>query len=118
VSWQRFNRGASQDITIWKSADVVDNRGHTVRVADSDGPYEVKAMVYPQRSSRAEMPGQQSIEVYRILIPPDYADVDLWSKVIYQGKDYDLVSPPVYHHGATRHNRHWTIDIRLRPHSG
>jgi hypothetical protein len=93
----------------------IDNRGHSVRTPDADGPHEVVAAFIPQRSARAEVPGQQQINVYRMIVDANLTDVDLWSRVEWDGKTWDIVSPPAYHHGITRHTRHWSIDIRQRP---
>lgn len=60
------------------------------------------------------MPGQQDITIYRMLVDPSLTDVDLWSRVEWMGYEWDVVAPPVYHHGS-RHTRHWSLDIRRRP---
>ena len=112
MSWQR-RRGQSAE--IWKSASVLDDRGHSIVMADADGPHEVNAVFIPQRSARAEVPGQQQINVYRMILDANLTDVDLWSRVDWDGKTWDVVTPPAYHHGVTRHTRHWSIDIRQRP---
>jgi hypothetical protein len=112
VSLQR-RRG--QTARIWKTAFVTDNRGNVVVTPGADGPHEVRAVFLPQRSARAEVPGQQQINVMRMLVPPDLPDVNLWSRVEWGGAQWDIVSPPAYHHGIRRATRHWSIDIRQRP---
>lgn len=99
---------------IWKCVTETDNRGNRQIVADADGPHEVTVWVYPQRSAKAEVPGQQEINVVRIGVDANLEGVDLWSRVELMGKTWDTVTPPAYHHG-TRHTRHWSIDIRERP---
>jgi hypothetical protein len=111
VSVQR-RRG--QPARIWKATTVTDNRGNTVVVGDGDGPHEVTAAFIPQRSARAEVPGQQQINVTRMIVAADLPDVNLWSRVEWRGRLWDIVTPPGYHHG-TRRTRHWSIDIRERP---
>jgi hypothetical protein len=111
VSVQR-RRG--QRALIWKSMNITDNRGNVVSVADDDGPYEVRAVFIPQRSARAEVPGQAQINVTRMLIDASTEDVDLWSRVEWAGHMWDVVTPPAHHHGSRR-VRHWSIDIRQRP---
>lgn len=100
--------------TIWKNRLQTDARGNEQLVADADGPHSVTVWVYPQRSAKAEVPGQQKINVVRIGVDAGLADVDLWSRVVMQGKVWDVVTPPAYHHG-NRHTRHWSIDVRERP---
>jgi hypothetical protein len=72
----------------------------------------------PQRSAKAEVPGQQQIDITRIgfwVNPEDMGEVTLWSRAEMLGKVYDFASPPVYHHGTARHSRHWSADLRKRP---
>ncbi|WP_327293446.1 phage head-tail adapter protein [Streptomyces sp. NBC_01198] len=99
---------------VWKTAVTTDRRGNTVTAAIEDGPYEVKVAVIPQRSARAEVPGQQQINVIRILVDPNLPDVNLWSRVELLGSTWDVVTPPAYHHGSRR-TRHWGLDLRERP---
>lgn len=99
---------------IWRVVAQKDNRDNTHRVATDVDPHEVRVWLYPQRSSRAEVPGQQHINVVRIGCKANLEDVEIWSRVEMQGKSWDVVTPPSYHHG-TRHTRHWSIDLRERP---
>lgn len=99
---------------IWKSKLVTDRRGNELVVADADGPHDVTVAQIPQRSARAEVPGQQQINVVRLLVDAHLEGVELWSRVEFGGKTWDIVTPPAYHHG-TRKTRHWSIDVRERP---
>lgn len=108
-------RRRGQSIKVWKRILVTDGRGNKVLTADPNSPYEETAAVIPQRSSKAEVPGQQQINVVRLILKPDLADVGLWSEVEYSGSKWDVAAPPAYHHGTRRHTRHWSIDIRERP---
>lgn len=109
-----MQRKRGQAITLWPVVTVVDRRGNDVRAADKTSPIEERGWVIPQRSARAEVVGQQQINVIRIGIKANLAGVELWSEAEYDGKPWDLVTPPAYHHG-TRHTRHWSIDLRERP---
>lgn len=99
---------------IWKSRYHTDNRGNEILVADADGPHVVNCALIPQRSARAEIPGQQQINITRMIVAADLEGVELWSRVELLGKVWDIVTPPAYHHGERR-TRHWAIDIRERP---
>ncbi len=99
---------------IWKTQETTDRRGNKVVLADGDGPHEVRVAFIPQRSARAEVPGQTQINVARILVDPDLEGVNLWSRVEVAGAMWDVVTPPALHVG-TRRTRHWGIDIRERP---
>ncbi|MFI9205287.1 phage head-tail adapter protein [Streptomyces sp. NPDC053048] len=111
VSVQR-RRG--QKARVWRTVEVTDSRGNAVTMADPSGPVEVRAAFIPQRSARAEVPGQQQINVTRMIVDAHLDGVSLWSRVEYAGRQWDVVSPPAYHHGDRR-TRHWSIDIRERP---
>ncbi len=109
-----MQRRRGQPARIWKTGVVTDKRGNMVITPAADGPHVVRAVFIPQRSARAEVPGQQQINIMRMLVRPDLDDVNLWSRVEWAGAFWDIVSPPAYHHG-TRRTRHWSIDIRQRP---
>ncbi|WJN62710.1 head-tail joining protein 2 [Streptomyces phage phiScoe15] len=106
-------RRRGQKVRIWKTSVETDRRGNEVVRANADGPHEVRAAFIPQRSAKAEVPGQQLINITRMIVAADLEDVTLWSRVEYMGKFWDVVSPPAYHHGS-RKTRHWSIDIRER----
>lgn len=99
---------------VWKTEKQKDNRGNEHKVAVPAYAHPVKVWIYPQRSAKAEVPGQQHINVVRIGVPAHLEGVDLWSRVEFMGKEWDVVTPPAYHHGS-RTTRHWSLDIRERP---
>lgn len=101
-------------VTLYRSKVIQDSRGNDVIVLDPENPHMTTAAAIPQRSSKAEVPGQQMIDVVRLIVKDDLDGVTLWSRVEFQGAQWDLVTPPSYHHG-TRRTRHWSIDIRRRP---
>ncbi|WP_438470781.1 phage head-tail adapter protein [Streptomyces asiaticus] len=99
---------------IWKTTPRTDNRGNEVQVAVPADKHEVRCALIPQRSARAEVPGQQQINITRMIVDATFSDVTLWSRVEVLGATWDVVTPPAYHHGD-RKTRHWSIDIRQRP---
>ena len=100
--------------TVYKTKVTLDNRGNENAAADLTDPIRVTAAFLPQRSARAEVPGQAEIDVTRMIVDADVDGLDLWSLIDWNGAQWDVVAPPAYHHG-TRHSRHWSIDIRRRP---
>jgi len=100
--------------TVYAQKLETDNRGNHVMVVDLESPTEVVAAFIPQRSARAEVPGQAEINVTRMIVKHGIPGVGLWSRVHWNGTWWDVVTPPAYHHG-TRHTRHWSIDLRERP---
>lgn len=100
---------------LYKSKTITDSRGNEVKMVDESAPpYEIRVWAIPQRSQRAELPGQQDIDIVRFGTEAELHDVDSWSQIQYNGHRYDVVVPPAYHHG-TRETRHWSIDCRKRP---
>lgn len=108
---------------IWPARLAADRRGSEQFTADMTAtPYKITAALVPQRGSRAEVPGQQQIVIYSMIFHPSgrdvtetqLRDINLWSRVQWNGAFYDVVTPPVYHHG-TRATRHWSMDLRERP---
>lgn len=107
-------RRRGQPVTIYPEKLVTDNRGNHQLAVDLDSPIQTRAATIPQRSAKAEVPGQAVIDVTRLIVAADLGEVGLLSRVQWKGEWWDVVTPPAYHHG-TRHTRHWAIDIRRRP---
>jgi hypothetical protein len=109
-----YQRRRGLKAKVWKTVEHTDNRGNKVQVAEPADPHEVRCALIPQRSARAEVPGQQQINITRMIVDADLEGVTLWSRVEVLGAQWDIVTPPAYHHGD-RKTRHWSIDIRERP---
>ena len=110
-----FQRRRGQPAKVWPTSTITDSRGNPIVTVDMEAdPIDVVAVFLPQRSARAEVPGQQQIDVTRMLVRPNLPNVNLWSRVLWNGRYWDVVTPPAYHHG-TRHTRHWSLDLRERP---
>ena len=107
-------RRRGQRVVLYRTKVITDGRGNDVVTVDKTNPHITTAAAIPQRSSRAEVPGQQQIDIVRLIVKDDLDEVTLWSMVEYRGQEWDVVAPPTYHHG-TRATRHWSIDIRRRP---
>ena len=118
-----YQRRRGLPATVWCTKLVQDNRGNDVVVIDDGCSHEVIVWHYPQRSSRAEVPGQVEINATRIGM--DMVDLDgepienltIHSRVDFLEGTWELVVPPQYHHG-TRHTRHWSLTIKQRPPHG
>lgn len=107
-------RRRGRPVTIYPRKTTVDDRGNTLISADLDHPFVTRAAVIPQRSSKAEVPGQQQIDVVRLLISTGLGDIGIWGYVHYDGSMWDVVAPPAMHYGMRR-TRHLSLDIRRRP---
>ena len=107
-----YQRRRGMTAIIWRTETQVDGRGNKQHVPVRD-PKPVKVWQMPERGARAEVPGQQKINVVRLGIPWS-ENVSLWGRVEFNGGIWDVASPPEYHYG-TRHTRHQSINIRQRP---
>lgn len=114
MSVQRRRRGVK--LKVWKQKVAEDRRGNKVMVPDPTSPHVTQGWVIPGRSSRAEVPGQVAIDVIHIGVSV-LEDVGLWSRVEFDGREWDMASPPAYHHG-TRSTRHYTLTLRARTGAG
>lgn len=92
-----------------------DNRGNERKVADMTVSIPARIWLFPQRSGKAEVTGQQTINVVKIGCTSDIPGVALGSRVRFNDTDWDVVTPPAYHVGARRHTRHYAMDVRERP---
>lgn len=112
-------RRTGQDIEIWGRVITTDRRGNKY-YTPSEGPVFVgRGWVIPDRSQRAEVPGQQEIVIMRLGVKdlPEFNEetTGLWTYVKWLNEIWDIMQPPLYHHGVARHTRHWSIMIRKRP---
>ncbi len=123
--------GRADDLAATRREGHAGGRGRRHGRADRDRGGDVAAVPHPALQEalghqlleglldggarHAELPGQQQINVTRMIVDPDLPNVNLWSRVLWRGVVWDVVSPPQYHHGATRHVRHWSLDLRERP---
>lgn len=114
MSYQRRRRG--QEIGVYKKRTVRDARGNVTITVNMDvPPIPERAAIVPDRGSRAELPGQQQIDVYRVLVDMDVPDLHSWARITWAGDDWDVIAPPEIRTGVRRHTRHQTILIRRRP---
>ena len=114
MSWQRKRNG--RKVTFYWPTTVTDNRGNKVPSTLGDN-VEVTFAESHDRSNRAEVPGFQSIEVIKILVPAGTRGAEMWSKAQIGDDWYDVSAPPAYRHG-TRQVRHLSVMLRKRPDRG
>lgn len=112
MTYQRRRNGLPA--VVYPIIKSTDNRGNEVKVHDPDNPVETKVWIYPQRSSKAEVTGQQTINVVKLGCPAD-VPIALGARVVFNDREWDVVGPPAYHYGAKRHTRHYSFDVRERP---
>lgn len=93
----------------------IDGRGNERKLHDPDTYIDTTVWVFPQRGAKAEVTGQQTVNVVRIGCQIDMPGVELGARVLFLDKEWDVVSPPSWHHGVSRHTRHYSMDVRERP---
>jgi len=101
---------------IYPVTKTTDSRQNVIE-APLSTPLTVRGVFAPDRSARAEVIGQQQVNIVRMLTSSDLSGVSLWSLVKWRNLWWDIVAPPGWHIGD-RHTRHWSILIRQRPDSG
>lgn len=111
LSYQRRRQGEWVD--VYPTIEVTNNRGSVQRKADLNNPIRIKAYFTPYRGSKAEVVGQQYINTYYMFVKYKPENVDIWSRVRWDGKYWDILNPPEHHHGI-RQTAHTTLAIRER----
>lgn len=115
MTYQRQRKGIPA--VFYPVIKQIDGRGNERKVhdADPDNALHRKVWQIPQRGAKAEVTGQQTINVVRIGVATDVPGVALNARVEFDGKVWDVVSPPALHTGGGRHTRHYSMDVRERP---
>ena len=108
-------RRRGRQALIYPVEEIADRRGNRTQVP-VEPPLTIRAWAIPERGARAELPGQQQVNIIKIGTKTALAGVNLWSRVQWDGHWWDVVVPPQEHWG-TRHTRHWSITLRWRPDS-
>lgn len=85
------------------SVERVDDYGNPVRVPGTPGA-EVPAYVQPQDTNEDVADGQVRETRLRVFVRPEL-DVDAWSLLVWEGREYELVGDPRRHDSpAGRHH--------------
>ncbi len=98
-----------------------DSRGNVVVQTDFSRPFEVRMLLQQVRSNRAEMQGQLTNDVRKVLfLPVDregrrLADVGPWTQIVApNGSTWDMAAPPELV-GRRRGVKHWVAEVKSRP---
>lgn len=113
MTYQRRRKGI--DAIFYPTKKVIDNRGNERKVHDETNPIAAKIWIFPQRGAKAEVTGQQTINVVKIGTSANVEGVALNSRVEFNGQVWDVVSPPAHRVGGGRHTGHYSMDVRERP---
>lgn len=99
-------------VRFYVSETKVDRQGNEV-VVPSEKFYERRATVAEERQSDAELPGQVSAKVVRLVVR-DAPALDSWAEVHFRGERWDLAGPPHFSNGVSRAVRHVELTLRSR----
>lgn len=100
-----------ETLTVYLEETATDSLGNTIKRPSGDG-VELRVTASEDRSSDAELPGQVSNKVLRIMARQ--VPAGSWSRVIFRGEEWDLGLPPTFTEGATRRLRHIEFTIKSR----
>jgi hypothetical protein len=100
-----------ETLIVYVEETATDSLGNTIKRPSGDG-IELSVTSSEDRSSDAELPGQVSNKVVRILARQ--VPVGSWSRVIFRGEEWDLALPPTFTQGATGRLKHVEFSIRSR----
>lgn len=108
-----IQRRTGEWVTLYTARREVSARGAPMLVVDPDSGVKFRCTEQPERSSRAELPGQLGIEMVRIDIPWE-TPASLWGAAYFRDGWWDVQNPPAVLPGS-RHVRHKQIVLRRRP---
>lgn len=104
-------------IYIYPETQAFNKRGD-LKMIPADEPVRVRCTTSMDRSQMADLPGQIDVHIRKVIaqrIPlgPDGRPAT-WSRIVYNGQEYDLGAPPSFNRGVTRATDHWSFTIRSR----
>lgn len=106
----------NEEILVYPSVLTEDSDGNPVRVPGRES-YTRRATVAEERQSDAELPGQVSNKVVRIVVR-DAPGLDSYAEIWFRGERWDLAAPPHFSNGVSRAVRHVELTLRSRNQMG
>jgi len=100
-----------ESLIVYVEETATDSLGNTIKRPSGDGVV-LRVTSSEDRSSDAELPGQVSNKVVRIMARQ--VPAGSWSRVVYNGEEWDLASPPRMTPGVTSRLKHIEFTIRSR----
>ena len=106
-----LQRRRGKPIVFYWPTEVVDRRGNKVKRPLGESVVR-RAVRSFERSNRAELPGQQGIEQYNMIVDL-HTTAPLWTVAFWDDAWWDVAAPPAKRDG--RRVDHLTVTIRRRP---
>ena len=100
-----------ESLIVYVEETATDSLGNLIKRPSGDG-IVLRVTSSEDRSSDAELPGQVSNKVVRIMARQ--VPAGSWSRVVYNGEEWDLASPPRMTPGVTSRLKHIEFTIRSR----
>jgi hypothetical protein len=107
----RLLDGGREKLTVYLEEVATDSLGNKVKRPSGVG-IDIRVTSSEDRSSDAELPGQVTNKVVRIMARQ--VPIGSWSRVIFNGEEWDLASPPRFTPGASTRLKHIEFTIRSR----
>lgn len=111
VTMSRLLDRGNDVMDVYPEVETYNSRGEKMK-RPSETPVRVRFTSSEDRSSKAELPGQVSIRVVKGIARK--APVGQWARVVYDGEEWDIASPPRFTPGMSRSLRHVEFTIRSR----
>lgn len=104
-------------VYVYPELQAYNDRGD-LKFIPSDEPVRIRCTTAMDRSQMADLPGQIDIHIRKVTARQIPLGEDgrpaTWSRIVYQGQEYDMGAPPSFNKGATKRTDHWTFTIRSR----
>jgi hypothetical protein len=105
-----LDKGRSK-MLIYREVTTTNARGDTVKVP-AETPDVVWVTTSSQRQGDAEIAGQVSIKSMRCITR--WAPVGSWARIVFDGEEWDLATPPRFTPGLSKATQHVEFIIRSR----
>ena len=105
-----LDKGRSK-MLIYPEVIKTNARGDQVKVP-ADTPVEIWVTTSAQRQGDAEIAGQVSIKSMRCITRS--APVGSWARIVFEGEEWDLATPPRFTPGLSKATQHVEFIIRSR----
>lgn len=100
-----------ETLTVYLEEIATDSLGNKIKRPSGVG-IDIKVTSSEDRSSDAELPGQVTNKVMRIMARQ--VPIGSWSRVVFNGEEWDLAGPPRFTPGVTKRLQHIEFTIRSR----
>lgn len=98
-------------LEVYPEVDAVNKRGDHIKVP-ADKPVKVRVSMARDRNQSAELPGQVDVEIIKCVTRS--APVGTWSRIVFDGEEWDLAAPPHRGVGVSKATQQVSFILRSR----